>query len=126
MTYAAQSLSTPAHGSLVARRRAGGVVIAAACVSRLGRRGARVRRHAMDNKVGDTIPSEREAAKLAAQLDALEKAIADFSVTLSAEERRRQLRFRPGGERAVQLVARLAQKYKLALRGAPIEGMLAD
>jgi hypothetical protein len=80
----------------------------------------------MDNLVGEQIPSEPEVKKQVQQLQEIAKRSEGWAVKLYPERRRQLLKFRPGGERVVERVARLAQKYSVDSDDTPVEGMLAD
>ena len=80
----------------------------------------------MDNKVGSYVPSDKEIAKVVADLDAVEKQVTKYTITISADDKKHLARFRPGGERVVEIVAGLAEKHGLTLRHAPVSGMRAD
>jgi len=80
----------------------------------------------MENRVGDNIPSDTEIQNQVKTLEALLKKTEAFGCSLSVDERRTRLRFRPGGEKVVADVARLAHKYALDNPDTPVDGMLAD
>lgn len=80
----------------------------------------------MDNRVGDTIPPEAEVAKLVRAIEAVAVKVERYTVKLTAQERKGLLKFRPGGEAIVELVARLAIKYKSNADDTPVDGMKAD
>ncbi len=80
----------------------------------------------MKNLVGDHLPSDNEIAKLEKAIEDVVTKLTPFTVKLTPEERRGTLKFRPGGERVVQLVADLTKKYKLDDTDTPVDGMIAD
>jgi len=80
----------------------------------------------MENRVGDHIPSENEINAEVKSLDAMRKKTDAFGCSLSVEERRTRTRFRPGGEKVVADVARIAKKYGIDNDDTPVAGMLAD
>lgn len=80
----------------------------------------------MKDRVGNKNPTPETLADLEARLKAIATDVAAFGIGLTAEERVRTTNFRKGGERIVELLARLAQQYSLTLPGLPVEGMLND
>jgi hypothetical protein len=80
----------------------------------------------MEDKVGSVVPSEKELAKLVEELHALSKKTEKFTIALSTEERRHTLKFRPGGERIIALLADLVTKHKLQLPKVSVEAMKSD
>ena len=80
----------------------------------------------LENKVGDSVPSQET---IEATNDGFTKArqkLKPFLITLSVEERKRALKFRPGGDAIVALMAKLARKSGVSLPGVSIEGMEGD
>ncbi len=80
----------------------------------------------MKNLVGSVIPSEAQIKDWQDRFQKLAEEIEPYTIKLSADEARHLLRFRPGGEVIVALVADLATKYGIALPDMPVEGMQAD
>ena len=80
----------------------------------------------MENKVGSIIPSEDQIKSWQDRIRQLEAEIEPYTIKLSADDAKHLLRFRPGGEVIVALVADLAAKYNVALPDMPVEGMRAD
>ena len=80
----------------------------------------------MENKVGDTVPSEDTINATNEELTKARQKLKPFLVSLSVEERRRALRFRPGGEAIVALMAKLARQTGVSLPGVSVEGMEGD
>lgn len=80
----------------------------------------------MDNRVGDHLPAEAEISKAIKQLDDIKSKLAAYCVTLTPDERRSRLKFRPGGEAVVNKVAKLAKKYEVDNDDTPVAGMLDD
>ncbi|MGI5861618.1 MAG: hypothetical protein ACOX6T_06110 [Myxococcales bacterium] len=80
----------------------------------------------MKDRVGNKNPTPETLADLEARLKAIATDVAAFGIDLTAEERVRTTKFRKGGERIVELLARLAQQYSLTLPGLPVESMLND
>ena len=68
----------------------------------------------------------RDVAKLVKDLDGIVKQLTKFAIKLTPEERRGTLKFRRGGEHVVELVARLARKYKVDDADTPVDDMLSD
>ncbi len=80
----------------------------------------------MENKVGSNIPSEAQIKAWQERVKQLADEIEPYTVKLSADDARHLLRFRPGGEAIVALVADLATKYGIALPDMSVDGMRAD
>ena len=80
----------------------------------------------MDDKVGSDVPTEKQVKALIQKVNDLHDEIEKFTIKLTADERRHQLRFRPGGEPIIALLGELATKYAIALPDMPVEGMIAD
>lgn len=80
----------------------------------------------MENRVGDTIPSAAEVTKLVKDVEAIGAKVAPYTVKLTPDERMRLVKFRPGGEAIVELVARLCGKYNVNSDDTPVDGMNAD
>ena len=69
----------------------------------------------MQNRVGTIVPSEEELRGLVKDVQALATKIQKFTLTLSAEDRRRTTKMRARGERIVDLVGDLAVRSQLSL-----------
>jgi hypothetical protein len=80
----------------------------------------------MENKVGSEIPSEKQIKSWQDRIQALADEIEPYTVKLSADDAKHLLRFRPGGEVIVALVADLAVKYGISLPDMPVQGMRDD
>jgi len=80
----------------------------------------------LENKVGNSIPSAETVDATNDELTKARQKLQPFLVSLSVEERRRALRFRPGGEAIVALMAKLARQTGVSLPGVSVEGMEGD
>lgn len=80
----------------------------------------------MDNRVGDNLPTPQQVQDWTERLEKLFAEMKPYMVKLSADEKKRLLGFRPGGETVVALVAALAEKYGVHLADMPIDGMRND
>lgn len=60
-----------------------------------------------------TMEADRDIERLVADLRAIRGRIAQFGVTLTKSERRRAIKFRPGGEEIVERLANIAQTFGL-------------
>ncbi|MFO0757424.1 MAG: hypothetical protein U0359_13085 [Byssovorax sp.] len=80
----------------------------------------------MEDKVGSEIPTEKQVKAMAQKVKDLADELEKFTVKLSVDDRRHQLRFRPGGEPIVAQIGDLASKYGVALVDMPVQGMLDD
>ena len=80
----------------------------------------------MENRVGDLRPTPQQLAAWATTLATLFEEMKPFLVKLTPAEKRHLAQFRPGGERIVELVARVAKKYGVHLQDMPTVGMLDD
>jgi hypothetical protein len=80
----------------------------------------------MKNLVGSSIPSETQIKDWQDRIQKIADEIQPYTVKLSPDDARHLLRFRPGGEVIVALVADLATKYGIALPDMPIAGMRDD
>lgn len=80
----------------------------------------------MDDKVGSDVPTEKQVKALIQKVNDLHDEIEKFTIKLTVDERRHQLRFRPGGEPIVALLGELSTKYGIALPDMPVEGMIDD
>lgn len=80
----------------------------------------------MENRVGDEVPSEVEAAKLVKDIEAIGKKVDKYGVDLSPDERSHVLKPPDGSDSVTQLIAKLVAKYKVTLPGVSADEMLAD
>jgi hypothetical protein len=80
----------------------------------------------MENKVGSAIPTEKQIKSWQERAQALADEMEPYTIKLHAEDAKHLLRFRPGGEVIVALVADLAVKYNIALPDMPVDGMRDD
>ena len=80
----------------------------------------------MENRVGDVVPSESEAMKLLAEVEALAKKIDKYGEALTQDERQRTLKPPVGSEAVTLLIAKLLEKHDVALPGLSAEDMRAD
>lgn len=80
----------------------------------------------MQNKVGQTNPTTKQIQDIMNQLDQIDVTSEPFTTFLSTEERKAALKFRPGGEKIVALIAELAATYNTSLHGISIADMKAD
>jgi len=80
----------------------------------------------MDDKVGDEIPTEAEITAAVKIIVDLRAKLSKYTIKLTPEERKHLLRFRPGGERVVELIGSLSEKYEVSLSDMPVDGMRND
>lgn len=80
----------------------------------------------MENRVGDELPTEDEAAKLVKEVEGLMKKVGKYGGDLSPEERRHALKPPDGSEEVTELIARLVDKHKVSIPGVNAADMLAD
>ena len=80
----------------------------------------------MQDRVGDTIPSEKEIDGLIKDIEAIEAKVKKYSVLLTKEERGATTKFRKGGELIVGTLAVLAEQHGIKLPKISAEGMKAD
>lgn len=80
----------------------------------------------MDNRVGDNLPTQQQVQDWTERLEKLFAEMKPFMVKLTADEKKRLLGFRPGGEAIVALIAGLAEKYGIQIADMPIAGMRND
>ncbi|MEO7331531.1 MAG: hypothetical protein ABI193_23355, partial [Minicystis sp.] len=80
----------------------------------------------MDDKVGNTVPAEQQIKAWIQKVAELHAEVEQFTVKLTVDERKHQLRFRPGGEPIIAQVGDLAGKYGIGLPDMPVQGMLDD
>ncbi len=80
----------------------------------------------MKDLVGKTNPPQQTVDDIKTRISGVMNDIQPFSVSLTTEERMRTTKFRPGGERIVELIARLAQQYSVTLPNMSTAGMNSD
>ena len=80
----------------------------------------------MRNRVGSHNPSVDEVAERQKEVQHASAQSSAYLQPLSTEERKRTLKFRPGGNLVVALVRRLATKYDVNLPGVSVEDMTND
>lgn len=80
----------------------------------------------MQNRVGTFVPSEEEIQGLVKDVQTLAGKLEKFTLTLSAEDRRRATKMRTGGERIVDLVSELATQHQVALPRISVADMKND
>lgn len=80
----------------------------------------------MENRVGSKIPSTSEVTKIVNEIEGIATKLSSFTIELTPEERRRVLRFRPGGEAVVELVGELVTKRGVSLPNISVDDMNAD
>ena len=81
---------------------------------------------AMENKVGDKVPSSAEFDKRLKQLQDVLGWMKTFCVNLSAEERAKLTRGRRGAEPYLLQIAEVAKKYNWSVPGVSADDVLAD
>ena len=62
----------------------------------------------MEDKVGSEIPTEKQIKAMVQKVKDLADELEKFTVKLTVDERRHQLRFRPGGEPIIAHLGDLA------------------
>jgi hypothetical protein len=80
----------------------------------------------MQDRVGSTIPSEKEIDALIADVKAIEDRVKKYTVLLTKSERGATTKFRKGGELIVGTLAALAEEHGIALPKITTAGMKAD
>ena len=80
----------------------------------------------MKDRVGDPVPSEQEVAAFVANTGALRAKLEKYCVPLTSEERKRAVKFRPGGDAVVALVGKLLDEHAMALPDVSSQAMNAD
>jgi hypothetical protein len=83
-------------------------------------------RRTMENKVGDDMPSEAEAARMLAGTKGVTEAWMPYGVLLTPAQRKALHHPRLGAEPHIERVHALATKYKLDIDGIPLQGMTND
>jgi uncharacterized protein YoxC len=80
----------------------------------------------MQNRVGTLVPSEEEIQGLVKDVQNLATKVQKYTLTLSAEDRRRTTKMRARGERIVELVGDLAVQNQVALPRISVADMKND
>jgi hypothetical protein len=80
----------------------------------------------MLDRVGTNMPSDEQVAGWLKKLKDIQQEMAPFGVGLTPEERRRTLKFRPGGEPIVHGLAVAVRNHSVSLPGLSADGMEAD
>ncbi|MEP7121425.1 MAG: hypothetical protein ABJE95_10965 [Byssovorax sp.] len=80
----------------------------------------------MEDRVGGTIPSEKEIDALRADIQSVETRLKKYTVLLTKQERGATTKFRKGGELIVGTLAVLAEQHGIKLPKISAEGMKAD
>jgi hypothetical protein len=78
----------------------------------------------MENKVGDTIPSDKKQAAIKQRFADLTEALQEFCITL--DDRNATAKPPTGFEQWIPKLADLSKRYGVVTKSAPIAGMLAD
>ena len=80
----------------------------------------------MQDRVGGTIPSEKEIDALIKDIKDVETRVAKYTVLLTKSERGATTKFRKGGELIVGTLAALAEEHGITLPKISTAGMKAD
>lgn len=81
----------------------------------------------MENKIGNVQLTEREREAVVKELAALDARVAKVAdVHLDPQDRRSILKMRPGGEKQIPLIARLATERGVVIPTMSVDGMNAD
>jgi len=80
----------------------------------------------MENRVGDPLPGEAEVGKLVTDVHTLRTKAEKFCVALTADERKKAVKFREGGDAIVALVGKLLDEHGVTLPDVTRDGMTAD
>lgn len=80
----------------------------------------------MEDRVGNPVPSEQEVSAWVTDTDALRAKLQKYCVALTSEERKRAVKFRPGGDAVVALVGKLLDEHEIRLPDVSSEAMNAD
>jgi hypothetical protein len=80
----------------------------------------------MQDRVGVTVPTEAQVAVWVAAINKLRQDMAPYGVSLTPDERRHTLKFRPGGEPIVSSLAAAVREHNVSLPGITADGMQAD
>lgn len=80
----------------------------------------------MQDRVGGTIPSEKEIDALIADIIDVETRVKKYTVLLTKSERGATTKFRKGGQLIVGTLAALAEEHGIKLPKITTEGMKAD
>nr|HEX4317154.1 hypothetical protein [Kofleriaceae bacterium] len=76
--------------------------------------------------MGSKIPASALVSKLQKALEHAQSESLPFAVELTPDERKRALKWRPGGDVVVELVGRLVEAYGITLPGITVEDMNKD
>ena len=80
----------------------------------------------MQNRVGSVIPSDQDIQRLVKDIESVAGRMQKYTLTLSAEQRRRTTKMRTSGERIVGLVGDLAKQHEVSLPRISVEDMQDD
>lgn len=80
----------------------------------------------MQNRVGNVIPSEQDIEQLVKDIESVAERMEQFTVMLSAEERRHTTKMRARGNEVVELVGDLATRHEVALPRISVDDMRDD
>lgn len=80
----------------------------------------------MQDRVGNKVPSEQLAEKWLTVINQLKDEMAPYGVSLTPDDRKHTLKFRPGGESIVQKIGGVVRKHEVSLPGITADGMDAD
>ena len=80
----------------------------------------------MQDRVGAKVPTDEQVAGWLATIKKLQQEMEPYGVSLTPEERRHTLKFRPGGEAIVHALAVSVRGHEVALPGITADGMEAD
>jgi hypothetical protein len=80
----------------------------------------------IQNRVGTFVPSEEEIQGLVKDVQTLAAKLQKYTLTLSAEDRRRTTKMRTRGEQIVELVGELAARNQVALPRISVADMKND
>lgn len=80
----------------------------------------------MLDRVGANIPTDQQIESWLGTIKGLHQEMAPYGVSLTPEERKHTLKFRPGGEPIVHAVAGAVRNHNISLPGISADGMEAD
>lgn len=80
----------------------------------------------MENRVGDKIPTQEQVETIRTKLEEVLADVSPFGRDLTGDQRQGTTKFRPGGERIVELVCDAAARRNVSLPGISVEGIKAD
>jgi hypothetical protein len=80
----------------------------------------------MKDRVGQSVPANEQLETARSKLAESREILSPFTVSLTNEERSRATKMQPGGDRVVDLITRLASKYRVSLPGVSVEGVRSD